>query len=321
MRARKCIAQSKVDQMLAFYSPIFRSLQQKEISGLMTVIWNEDPFHSKWSLLAKSYSIIRDSVGKGNAPLDGFLAVSTKFLDIIEPHEYLETLGWSIYLDDLTEQVTLVRKDGRGIDSSLLSTTASVEDIVKYCYASGYITTAAGESICESRNSPVMAMAMAASAQSPGSKTSENSKANNDAVDSQADRSGAVTSIGHSNSFDSFDPFDLSLALYEFPMAPIGDTTSNSNHVTGIDPNVLPSAATNSGGLTAANITGTTVNHATSSSGLTSTLADDEIIGGYNARHLRDYDPDANVVAWAPHEGYAFDAFDISEWIHENAMG
>ena len=51
--------------------------------------------------------------------------------------------------------------------------------------------------------------------------------------------------------------------------------------------------------------------------GLISSLAIHKIIGGCSARHLWEYDPDANVVVWAPHEGYAFN---VSEWIHEDAM-
>jgi hypothetical protein len=57
----------------AYYSPIFATFQQKDISGFMTLMWNADPFHAKWTIVAKAYSVIRDKVGKDQAPLDIFM--------------------------------------------------------------------------------------------------------------------------------------------------------------------------------------------------------------------------------------------------------
>lgn len=63
----------------AFYSPVFTSFQQKEISGFLTLMWRADPFHAKWALAAKAWSVIRDKVGKDAAPLD-------EFLQLVCPH-------------------------------------------------------------------------------------------------------------------------------------------------------------------------------------------------------------------------------------------
>ena len=49
-----------------YYSAMFTSLPQKEISGFLTFMWKVDPFKAKWSVLAKAYSIIRDHQGKLN---------------------------------------------------------------------------------------------------------------------------------------------------------------------------------------------------------------------------------------------------------------
>jgi hypothetical protein len=59
----------------AYYSPIFTTFQQKDISGFLKRMWNADPFKAKWTIVAKAYSIIRDKVGKAQAPLDVFLQI------------------------------------------------------------------------------------------------------------------------------------------------------------------------------------------------------------------------------------------------------
>jgi hypothetical protein len=44
-------------------SPVFASLQQKNASSYVTIMWLQDPFKAKWTIL----------VGKPKAPLDQFL--------------------------------------------------------------------------------------------------------------------------------------------------------------------------------------------------------------------------------------------------------
>lgn len=71
---------------------MFTSFQQKDISGFLTYLWQTDPFKAKWSILAKAYSIIRDSKGKGKAPLDSYLAINGPFIGIVPPEKYLEMI-------------------------------------------------------------------------------------------------------------------------------------------------------------------------------------------------------------------------------------
>ncbi|KAL9640852.1 MAG: hypothetical protein Q9164_000010 [Protoblastenia rupestris] len=111
----------------SYYSPIFLTLQQKEISGLMKDMWAADPFKAKWALLAKAYSMIRDDQGKRNAPLDGFLAINAPFIHVIEPSQYLKVIGW---------EATLTVK----IDRRLLTTNVSVNDLISNSHRQGYFT-------------------------------------------------------------------------------------------------------------------------------------------------------------------------------------
>lgn len=63
----------------SYYKQIFNTYQQKDASGYLTLLWREDPFQAKWSIVAKGYSVIRSKVNKDVAPLG-------KFLELVCPH-------------------------------------------------------------------------------------------------------------------------------------------------------------------------------------------------------------------------------------------
>ena len=121
-----------------YYSTIFVSFQQKEISGFLTILWQNDPFKAKWSILAKSYSLIRNSQGKANAPLEKFLAINGPLIGIIEPAKYLEALNWEVAVDE--DGQTVLRRNGNSIDEQLFITNVSVNDVIRNSYDEGYFT-------------------------------------------------------------------------------------------------------------------------------------------------------------------------------------
>ena len=145
------------------------SFQQKEISGFLTILWQNDPFKAKWSILAKSYSLIRDSQGKANAPLEKFLAINGPLIGIIEPAYYLEALSWEVAVDE--DGQTVMRRHGNSIDQHLLITNVSVNDVIRNSYDQGYFTGDLSK-ILMAKNEA--AMAMAASVQ----PTSNNKRSN-----------------------------------------------------------------------------------------------------------------------------------------------
>nr|QIA15783.1 mating type protein MAT1-1 [Venturia carpophila] len=125
----------------SYYSTIFTSFQQKDISGFLTRMWSSDPFQAKWSIIAKAYSVIRDMVGKANAPLDKFLQIVCPLIKIIEPAKYLDMMGWWMPSGQhmelnrrFTPNITLFSAD-------VLTTTLSVDDIVNHCSSMGYHTS------------------------------------------------------------------------------------------------------------------------------------------------------------------------------------
>ena len=121
-----------------YYSTIFLSFQQKDISGFLTILWQNDPFKAKWSILAKSYSLIRDNQGKANAPLEKFLAINGPLIGVIEPSRYLEALSWEVALDEGGQ--TVMRRHENSIDEQLFITNTSVNDVIRNSYNQGYFT-------------------------------------------------------------------------------------------------------------------------------------------------------------------------------------
>ena len=135
---RSSVRKPTSNKMTGYYSTIFLTFQQKEISGFLTILWQNDPFKAKWSILAKSYSLIRDSQGKANAPLEKFLAINGPLIGVIEPAQYLEALSWEIAVDE--DGQTVMRRYGNSIDEQLFITNVSVNDVIRNSYDQGYFT-------------------------------------------------------------------------------------------------------------------------------------------------------------------------------------
>lgn len=141
---------------LGYYSTAFHGYQQKEISGFLTCMWQSDPFKAKWSILAKAYSLIRDSQGKDDAPLDQFLAITGPLIGIIMPGHYLQTMGWNITTNK--DGQTIMRRDDRFLNERLFLTNLSVNDLIRHCFNQGFFFGELFE-VLSSDNEVVMTMA------------------------------------------------------------------------------------------------------------------------------------------------------------------
>lgn len=103
-------------------------------------MWNHDLFQAKWAIIAKSYSIIRDNMGKSNAYLSEFMALIVPVIGIIEAHDYLEVMGWALHKVDAEYQLTRIKdRDFGNFTDFVKSTTMSAQDVVLYCRDSGFI--------------------------------------------------------------------------------------------------------------------------------------------------------------------------------------
>lgn len=78
---------------------------QKIKSKILTVLWQADPFEAKWSILAKSYSILRGDRDKKEVPLDRFLELCAPLIGVIPADIYLEVMGWQLGEPNEQDQV------------------------------------------------------------------------------------------------------------------------------------------------------------------------------------------------------------------------
>jgi hypothetical protein len=113
----------------------------KKLSHPIGQLWEYEPDKPVWTLMTKAWSVIRDQVGKDNAPLDQFFQIVCAHLNILTPEKYLEGRGWTV---EFTEEgmPTLSRDSATASTASISNNfsgmTLSVEDIIKVCQSAGY---------------------------------------------------------------------------------------------------------------------------------------------------------------------------------------
>nr|AZB52181.1 MAT1-1-1 [Aspergillus heterothallicus] len=143
----------------SYYSVIFPDLTQKAKSGILRFLWQADPFKAKWAILAKAYSIIRDK-HDDEVSLESFLTLNAPLIGILDPDRYLNVIGWQLAPDD-QQQYTMARVKTPASLEAESSTNYSVDDLVKHCYATGYVTIGKGKSkAIKHHNAPTMAFAV-----------------------------------------------------------------------------------------------------------------------------------------------------------------
>lgn len=129
---------------IAFYSPIFETVQQKTASSYLAVLWQEDPFKAKWSIAARAYSGIRDRIGKPSAPLDLFLELVCPELGIIDTANYMQKMMWVLEAD--ANGALKVRQpvvpDVDSFEVHIKHTLMTERNVVHFCAEKGYISLA-----------------------------------------------------------------------------------------------------------------------------------------------------------------------------------
>ncbi|KAI9851062.1 MAG: hypothetical protein M1838_004588 [Thelocarpon superellum] len=133
----------------SYYGSMFSTFQQKDISAFLTFLWKNDPFKAKWAILAKAYSVIRDSQGKHQAPLDFFLAINAPFIGIVQPAEYIAMLGWRFDIDEHGDR-KLRRAfipEADAFDNGDVTAVCSVHDVIQNSFEEGYIPAVGAESL------------------------------------------------------------------------------------------------------------------------------------------------------------------------------
>lgn len=107
-------------------------------SGLLRLLWGSDPFKGKWAILAKAYSNIRDK-HSDQVTLESFLALNGPFIGIVPAAEYLGIMGLQL-VQGPDKQFSLVKTNNKVILNPVdLTTNLSADDIIDYCYKTGYV--------------------------------------------------------------------------------------------------------------------------------------------------------------------------------------
>ncbi|KAJ4182530.1 hypothetical protein NW755_010297 [Fusarium falciforme] len=103
----------------AYYLKMFPDIQQKTVSGFLTTLWNKEAQRNKWALIAKVYSFVRDHLGKGKVNLAAFLALCCPIMRMIDPADYLDTLGWVVQENpEGAMAITQVQDDEHSVEST-----------------------------------------------------------------------------------------------------------------------------------------------------------------------------------------------------------
>lgn len=297
---------------------MFASLQQKDISGFLTYLWQSDPFKAKWSILAKAYSTIRDNKGKENAPLDIFLAINCGFIGIIAPAAYLKLLGWEIGVDD--DGQTILRRefevDPTSLDRRLVTTNISVDDVVRNSQQNGFFV---GEGFSIPAHNYEAAMTMATSAQQAAGSMVAVTDAPNDRI--ATENNGVCDNFNGSSAHNPTDMSNLAVPSVPQLLQPdnfayavvAGNSGSSSNeevhgpiradsvqlaaHLPICDP--LANAAMD---LSSVSLQGSAF-HLDS-----------------QWPHNMEFDPDSPSFIFDPFKGNHFDVFNMSDWVNEDSF-
>nr|DAB41639.1 TPA_exp: mating-type protein MAT1-1-1 [Thielaviopsis musarum] len=126
----------------AYYQKIFTHLPQKSISTFITQLWKSDPYQSRWMLIGRLYSFVRDTIGKSNTKLSEFLQIAAPVMCTPKPEEYLLKLCWVMNSTDDCD-VTFIQ-DRVGLRKYLRASKkqfapTSEQELLNHCIVRGYL--------------------------------------------------------------------------------------------------------------------------------------------------------------------------------------
>jgi hypothetical protein len=124
----------------AYYKTIvqFKDAPMKDISPVLSTLWETDPNKPLWSLLSKTWSILRDEIGAEQAPLYKFFQLLCPALLIPSPDTYLDRFGWVLeYREGGTFHLhrAFIPPD---VAAGFPEPIMSIGDIIRFCHANGF---------------------------------------------------------------------------------------------------------------------------------------------------------------------------------------
>lgn len=129
----------------AYYYRLFTGVQQSYASTNLNTLWQQDPFKAKWAVLAKTYSLIKNRVGKRKAPLNTFLQLTCRKMGIIAVADYLKILGWDMTHEGGLLVVSRVAlPDLAAFHPSILNCSLNHIDLLQFVLNKGYLSARSG---------------------------------------------------------------------------------------------------------------------------------------------------------------------------------
>ncbi|KAK3996940.1 Mat sexual cell fertilization-promoting factor [Cladorrhinum sp. PSN332] len=84
----------------AYYSSLFNQLPQKERSPILTMLWQQDPFHKEWDFMCAVYSAIRENLTEQEVTLQNWIQYAVAHMGIPPRQNYMQALGWDLTQKD-----------------------------------------------------------------------------------------------------------------------------------------------------------------------------------------------------------------------------
>ncbi|KAI9641070.1 hypothetical protein NHQ30_010498 [Ciborinia camelliae] len=131
---------------------VLGNIPQKYKSAILSVLWGRDPFHAKWTILARAYTLMRDAGVKRTVA--EFLSIVCSHIGILSVQDYLSDLNWTFETNE--EGTVCLRQtsppDIASFPAHIARTILTDLDIITFCGAQGYLPVATAASIVQGWN-------------------------------------------------------------------------------------------------------------------------------------------------------------------------
>nr|AJW31372.1 mating-type protein MAT1-1-1 [Rutstroemia paludosa] len=131
-----------------------QNLQQKDASPIIAVLWARDIFKSKWAILARAFTLIRDAGVSGT--VEAFLRIACPYIGIIPIDQYLSAMNWVFEIRQQTEtgQSTAVLRqtiapDINSFPTHIAQSNLTDLDIINFCATRDFLPTSTARSITQ----------------------------------------------------------------------------------------------------------------------------------------------------------------------------
>ena len=292
----------------AYYQSCFASLPQSEISNVMGKIWQHDPFKAKWAIIGKAYSVLRDKLGKENAPLDRFLETVCPEMDIIEPTQYFDVMGWEITFAENGE--AFMHRNEIPINARYYISYHGVNEVICESYYHGYFTGDLPSRLLP-KDKPAMSMATTTQ------PTSSDTNLFPVLTETHDDNAGSTIHLD-TNGLENNEDVPAMQTLAEGITAEVVPTYSTdevAQEVTNMteDAGNASPKAPSPFGLFSVDTTADRTGYTSKGDAVEFQNAHYELEGEYPFNE--EFDPEKPAtVSFDPFMGNQFDAFDVSDW-------